>query len=218
MWTVLRFVRTVRVITFKISYVQEMSAQVSQIVFPAHLTVLRVITTVWSKTSKIWYLRDFSVQILQIVFSVHLTVLRLITTKRAKTSKNSYLTEFSAQISQIVFWRHLTVLRLITTVWKKTFKMSNLRVLSAQGIANRVLNSLYRFTAFYNILSINFKSLISPWVQSTCVTNRVSSPLTFLRLITTVWAKTLKISYLREFNKQVSQIVFSAHLTVLWAY
>ena len=58
-----RLVRTVWVKTFKISYLQESSAQVSQIVFPAHLTVLRVITTVWIKTSKMSYLRDFSVQI-----------------------------------------------------------------------------------------------------------------------------------------------------------
>ena len=34
-------------------------------------------------------------------------------------------------------------------------------------------------------------------------------------MITAVWAKISKISYLREFSAQVSQIVYSAQLTVL---
>ena len=42
-----------------------------------------------------------------------------------------------------------------------------------------------------------------------------SAHLTILRLITTLWAKFSKISYLREFSAQVSQLVFWAPLTVL---
>ena len=61
----------------------------------------------------------------------------------------------------------------------------------------------------------NFKNLISPWVQCTSITNRVLAHLTVLGLIPTVWGKISKISYLREFSAQVSQIVFLAHLTVL---
>ena len=38
--------------------------------------------------------------------------------------------------------------------------------------------------------------------------------LTVLLLITTVWGKTSKLWYLREFSAQVSQIVFWVHLTV----
>ena len=37
----------------------------------------------------------------------------------------------------------------------------------------------------------------------------------FYGLFTTVWAKTFKNSYIRDFSAQVSQIVFWRHLTVL---
>ena len=40
--------------------------------------------------------------------------------------------------------------------------------------------------------------------------------LTVLRVITIVRTKTSKMSYISEFSVEVSQIVFSAHLTVLW--
>ena len=79
------------------SYLCELSAQVSQIVYSAHLTVLRLITTVWAKTSKISYLREFSAQVWQIVFSAYLTVLRVLTSLWCKTSKILYLREFHAQ-------------------------------------------------------------------------------------------------------------------------
>ena len=39
--------------------------------------------------------------------------------------------------------------------------------------------------------------------------------MTVLGLFPTAWSKSSKISYLREFSAQVSQIVFLAHLTVL---
>ena len=51
------------------SYLREFSAQVSQIVFSAHLTVLGLVPTVLGKISKISYLRKFSAQVSQIVFS-----------------------------------------------------------------------------------------------------------------------------------------------------
>ena len=44
------------------------SAQVSQIVFLAHLTVLRFITTVWPEMSENSYLHQFSAQVSQIFF------------------------------------------------------------------------------------------------------------------------------------------------------
>ena len=59
------------------------------------------------------------------------------------------------------------------------------------------------------------KNLLSPWVKCTSIKNRVLSSLDRFTVFTTVWAKTSKISYLCEFSAQVSQIVFSAHLTVL---
>ena len=43
----------------------------------------------------------------------------------------------------------------------------------------------------------------------------LSAQFTILRLITIVWGKTWKISYLRKFSSQVTQIVSSAHLPVL---
>ena len=42
-----------------------------------------------------------------------------------------------------------------------------------------------------------------------------SSHLTVFQLITTVWGQTSKISYFRELRAQVSQIVLSAHFTIL---
>ena len=111
---------------------------------------------------------------------------------------------------------------------------------------SQIVFSFDRFKAYYNCMSLNFKNVISPWVQSTSITNRVLSPidrftacyncmsknfqnvswvhryhkscsqadLTVL-VITIVWTKTSKMSYIREFSVEVSQIVFSAHLTVL---
>ena len=89
------------------SYLCELSAQISQIVYSAHLTVLRLFTTVWAKTSKISYLREFSAQVSEIMFSAQLTGLRLITTVRVVTSKIPYLHELSAEVSELVsqlFW------------------------------------------------------------------------------------------------------------------
>ena len=83
---------TVWVKTSEISFPRRFSAQVSQLLFSAHLTVLRFITTVWGKTSKILFLREFSAQVSQMVFSAPLTVLRFSTTVRGETSKfNIYL-------------------------------------------------------------------------------------------------------------------------------
>ena len=66
--TVLRVLTIVRTKSSKMSYINEFSVEVTQIVFSAHLTVLRLITTLLAKTSKISYLREFSAQVSQIVF------------------------------------------------------------------------------------------------------------------------------------------------------
>ena len=76
------------------SYLCEICAQVSNIVFLADLTVLPFFTTVWAKMSQNSYLREFCAQVSQIVFLADLTVLRLITTVWAKISQKSYLLEF----------------------------------------------------------------------------------------------------------------------------
>ena len=120
------------------SYLHELCAQISQIVFLADLTVLRLITIVWTKNLKklisprvlcttnvlglltrLWtkmsensYLREFCVQVSQIVLLADLTVLRLIFYGMSiKMSENSYLREFCAQVSQIVFLAYLTFFR-----------------------------------------------------------------------------------------------------------
>ena len=41
------------------SYLNELCAQISQIVLLADFTDLRLITTVWRKMSQNWYLREF---------------------------------------------------------------------------------------------------------------------------------------------------------------
>ena len=70
------------------SHLREFSAQISQIVFWAHLTVLRIITTVWGKTSEISNFREFSAQVSQIFFSDHLIFLRRITIFNLKLQKS----------------------------------------------------------------------------------------------------------------------------------
>ena len=88
-------------------------------------------------------------------------------------------------------------------------------------------------------MSKNFKNLISTWVQCTSITNRVLSSfdhftayyncmtsfsvhnksclaqLTVLRLVTTVWVKTFKMSYLREWVHRYHKSCSQADLTVL---
>ena len=134
--------------TLKISYLREFSAQVSQIVFLAHLTVLRFFITKWRKASKILYLNKFTAQVSQIVFWAHLTVLQLITSVWGKTSKISYLREFSAQVSQIVL--SLTVLRLLH--YEEKLQKSHISWVQCKSIKNRVLVSYDRFRTFSNCM------------------------------------------------------------------
>ena len=78
--TVLRLITPVRPKLSENSYLHQISAQVSQIVFLAYLTVLRLITTIWPEMSENSYLRHFSAQVSQIVFFAFFTFLWLITT------------------------------------------------------------------------------------------------------------------------------------------
>ena len=66
-------------------------------------------------------------------------------------------------------------------------------------------------------MTYNFKNLISPRVHCSAQVSQIVflADLTALRLITTLWPKTSKVSYLRAFSAQVSQIVFLNDLTVL---
>ena len=203
-----------------------LSTQVSQMVLSAHLTVLQLITTVWAITSEISYLREFSAQKRQIVLSAHLTVLRIITTVWAKTSKISYLREFKAQVSQSKC-TNISVLssydRFTAYYNCMSYKVQkshiSVWVHKYHKWCSQLIWPFYSsLTTYYNCMSYNFRNLISPRVQCTKTTNRLSAHLTVLRIITTVWAKISKISYLREFSAQVSQIVYSAQLTVLTAY
>ena len=89
-WLILPFYGLLQLYELELqkSQLREFSAQVSQIVFLAHLTVLRFITTVWTKTSKISHLIVQCTTITLCVLS-YLTVLRLNTTVLARTSKIS---------------------------------------------------------------------------------------------------------------------------------
>ena len=199
----------------KISYLREFSAQVSQIVFLAYLTVLRFFITKWRKASKILYLNKFTEQVSQIVFWAHLTVLRLITSVWGKTSKShisvSSVHKYHKSCSEFI-WPFYD---LLTTVWGKSSKIFLLWEFSPQVSQNRVLSSFDRFRAYSNCMRLNLRNLISSRVQCTGITNRIFSYFDHFTVFTTVWSKTSKISYLREFSAQVSQIVFWVHLTVL---
>ena len=72
---------------------------------------------------------------------------------------------------------------------------------------------------FYGLLQLYELKLKNPHISVNSVHKYhkivLSAFLTVLLVLTTVWAKTSKISYLREFSERLSQIVFSSHLTVL---
>ena len=77
--------------------------------------------------------------------------------------------------------------------------------------------------AYYNCMSGNLRTLVSPQHQFTSITNRVLAYLTVLRLISAVWVEISENLNLRHFSAQVSQIVFFAYLnalpliTTIWA-
>ena len=98
---------------------------------------------------------------------------------------------------------------------KKKFKDLISPWVKCTSITNRVLSSFDCFTFFYNCMKKNLKNLNLREFSAQVSQLVFSDRLTVLRLLTTVWGKTSKISYLREFSAQVSQIVFLADLTVL---
>ena len=115
-----------------------------------------------------------------------------------------------------MFSSHLTVFQLITTVWGKTSKISLFRELRAQ-VSQIVLSA--HFTILVLITAIcgkKLKNLIFQWVQCTSVANRVLCSFDRFKAYYNCWSKTWKMSYLRRFRAQVSQIVLSAHFTILW--
>ena len=67
-WPFCGLLQTVWFKTSKISYIPQLSAQISQMVFSAQMTVLRPLTTVWAKTSEMSYLREISAQVSKMVF------------------------------------------------------------------------------------------------------------------------------------------------------
>ena len=149
--TVLGLIPTVWGKSSRISYLRELSAQVSQIVFLAHLTVLRFFITKWRKTSKILYLNKFTAQVSQIVFWAHLTVLRLITSVWGKLQKShisvSSVHKYHKSCSEFI-WPFYDFLQLYEE------KLQNLISLWVQckSIKNRVLVSYDRFRTFSNCM------------------------------------------------------------------
>ena len=156
-----------------------------------------------------------STQVSRIVFSAHLTVLLILQLYEVKLQKSHKSVISVHKVSQIVFSAHLTVLRIITTVWEKTLKNLISPWVQCTSITNGVLSSYDRFTAYYNCMSYNFRNLISPRVQCTKTTNRVISSFDRFTDYYNRMSKNFKNLYLREFSAQVSQIVYSAQLTVL---
>ena len=124
---------------------------------------------------------------------------------------------FRAQVSQIVLSAHFTILRLITIVWAKTWKISYLRKFSSKvtQIVSQLICPFYGLLQLYDLKFQKSNICVSAVhkYHKSCL-----SSFDIFRLITTVRGKTSKISYLREFSAQVSQIVFSAYLTVLRLY
>ena len=178
----------------QISYLHELCAQISQIVFLADLTVLRLITTVWAKNvRKLISPRSLCAQVSanRVLswfdrFTAYYNCMSKNVTKlispRAKIS-------LTAQVSlKNVFLADLTVLlvlRIKENVTKlQLYELKRLndntkchispRVVCT-NITNRVLSWFDRFTAYYNCMSKNVTKLISPRVLCTSITKRVFS-------------------------------------------
>ena len=83
------------------------------------------------------------------------------------------------------------------------------------SITNRVLSPIDRFTACYNCMSKNFQNVISPIVECTDITNRVLKLIWPFYGLLQLYELKLQKCHISEFSVEVSQIVFSAHLTVL---
>ena len=116
-----------------------------------------------------------------------------------------------------MFLTSFTVIPLITTVWAKTSKISYLSEFSAQVSQIVFLAQFERFPAYYKCMSFRTSKIsYLSWVQCTGITNRVLSSFErFTDLLQMYELGSSKISYLREISAQVSQIVFSGHLTVV---
>ena len=109
----------------------------------------------------------------------------------------------------------LTVLRVITIVWTKTSKMSYISEFSVE--VSQIVFSAH-LTVLRLVTTVRVKTSISHISGSSVHKYHKScfQPIwLFYGLFTTVWAKTFKISYLRDFSAQASQFVFWRHLTVL---
>ena len=181
----------------------------------ADLTVSRVITFVWIKTSKI-YISEFSVEVSQIVFSAHLTVLRLVTTVRIKTSKISYFREFSPQVLKNRVFSPFDCFTACLQLYEQKLSKSHIFVISVHKHHKSCSDVIW---PFYGLLQLYELKLQKCHISVSSVHKYHKScfqPIwLFYGLFTTVWAKTFKISYLRDFSAQASQIVFWRHLTVL---
>ena len=162
------------------SYLHELCAQISQIVFLADLTVLRLITIVWTKNLK----KLISPRVLCTT-----NVLGLLTRLWTKMSENSYLREFCVQVSQIVLLADLTVLRLIFySMSRNVRKLISPRVLCA-SVTNRVLSW---FDFFSVITTVWAKMWEKSYLHEFCAKvsqNVFLADLTILRLNTIVWVK-----------------------------
>ena len=120
------------------SYLRDLSAQVSKIVFLPYLTVLRLIRTVWAEMWENSYLREISAQVPEIVFLLY------------HNSCFRFFDRFTAY-HNCMSWN---VRKLISPRTKCT------------RITNRVVSLFDRFTTYYNCISWNGRKLISPWILS----------------------------------------------------
>ena len=154
------------------SYFCELSAQVSQIVFLAHLTVLRLLTTVWAEMSENSSPRVKCTSITKRVHSLfdRFTAyynciswdVRILINPRVKCTgiTNRVLSIFD-RFTASYKCRSWNVRKLITPRVPCTI------------ITNRVPSLFEFFASSYNCKGWNIRELIAPRVQCTSITNRV---------------------------------------------
>ena len=101
-------------------------------------------------------------------------------------------------------------------LYEEKLQKSHISVSSVQKFQKSCSELIWPFYGFLQLYEVKLqKYYISVNSVHKFYKSCSEADLSVLLFITTVWSKTSKISYLREFSGKVSQIVFSSHLTVL---
>ena len=194
--TVLGLIPTVWGKSSKISYLRELSAQVSQIVFLAHLTVLRFFITKWRKLQKSYIsissLHKYRKSCSELVWPFY-GLLQAFEEKLQKSHISvSSVHKYHKSCSEFI-WPFYDLLQMYEeNLQKSSYSGSSVHkyhkscseliwpfydLLTTVWGKTSKISYLCEFSAFYGFLQVwsKIKNLRSPWVQCSSMTNRVLS-------------------------------------------